>query len=668
MMPPNAPQIHVRAALTQDIEHLGGVEAACFEAKRQSSRKSLTRSLQSPHQRVGLAVLVSDQGQDTVAGAAIFFVYPKSIRLYSIATLPAFQRCGVGKALLEWATDEARSMGKHKLSLEADANNLALIAWYKRQAFAVETTLPNYYGPGEDGVRMVRHFHTYPNSPRVALITETPSLWSYQLPNVIAITPIDYLNDPQWQKSETLRVINICNDHSDQSLGYYASLLAAARNHRIMPDVIAIKDWVSHSTRKRLSERYTDAINEALEAIDGDEFELPVIFERATNPKNDDLAKRLSRSLGSPLLKVRFRKDTSDSAPATWHIQSVRALSLRETVKKYQTTLDRAVPTFFAKRRFQNIELPSYRYDLAILVNPEEENPPSDPEALQRLQKAAERKGFYVEQITAKDRKRINEFDALLIRETTAVNHHTYRIAREAVTEGLVVIDDPWSILRCANKIFLYERLTRARILQPKAWLFYVNKDWRLSYPNLPFPLVIKRPEGCFSKGVFRVENAKELDQLLATLFKEMDVVIGQEFLPSDFDWRIGILNNKPLFACQYFMATGHWQVCNWASEDGGEDGFHLFGDSKCIPIPEVPTAVIQTAKRAAACIGDGLYGVDLKESNGRVYVIEVNDNPNIEVGIEDIIEGYSLYERVAEDLARRIEEKRETAASVKAR
>jgi hypothetical protein len=48
--------------------------------------------------------------------------------------------------------------------------------------------------------------------------------------------------------------------------------------------------------------------------------------------------------------------------------------------------------------------------------------------------------------------------------------------------------------------------------------------------------------------------------------------------------------------------------------------------------------------------------------------VIEVNDNPNIEVGIEDIIEGYSLYERVAEDLARRIEEKRETAASVKAR
>ncbi|MEK9920377.1 MAG: hypothetical protein VW519_06945, partial [Luminiphilus sp.] len=129
---------------------------------------------------------------------------------------------------------------------------------------------------------------------------------------------------------------------------------------------------------------------------------------------------------------------------------------------------------------------------------------PSCPKALDLIQRAAERKGFYVERITAKDRKRLPEFDALFIRETTAVNHHTYQISREAVAEGLIVIDDPWSILRCANKIFLYERLTRARVRQPKAWLFYAKSDWRQSHPNLPFPLVIKRPEGCFSTGVFR--------------------------------------------------------------------------------------------------------------------------------------------------------------------
>ena len=33
--------------------------------------------------------------------------------------------------------------------------------------------------------------------------------------------------------------------------------------------------------------------------------------------------------------------------------------------------------------------------------------------------------------------------------------------------------------------------------------------------------------------------------------------------MPSKFDWRIGILNNKPIFANKYYMAAGHWQIYN---------------------------------------------------------------------------------------------------------
>lgn len=239
------------------------------------------------------------------------------------------------------------------------------------------------------------------------------------------------------------------------------------------------------------------------------------------------------------------------------------------------------------------------------------------------------------------------------------MDHPDCRISRDAVTERLVVIDDPWSILRCANKIYLHERLARARVRQPKAWLFYARTDWRIAYPDQPFPLVIKRPEGCFSTGVFGVEDETELDAMLATLFEKMDVVIGQEFLPSDFDWRIEVLNHLPLFACKYFMATGHWQVYSRNSESQGEDGFYRFGDSQSIPLMEVPTAVVRTARRAAACVGHGLYGVDLKESGGTVYVIEVNDTPNIEAGIDDTVEGSPLYDRLAKDLVRRIEHHR---------
>ncbi|MEZ5728965.1 MAG: hypothetical protein R3E48_13800 [Burkholderiaceae bacterium] len=39
---------------------------------------------------------------------------------------------------------------------------------------------------------------------------------------------------------------------------------------------------------------------------------------------------------------------------------------------------------------------------------------------------------------------------------------------------------------------------------------------------------------------------------------------------------------------------------------------------------------------RAARLIGDGFYGVDLKETPEGVVAIEINDNPNLEHGVED--------------------------------
>lgn len=54
--------------------------------------------------------------------------------------------------------------------------------------------------------------------------------------------------------------------------------------------------------------------------------------------------------------------------------------------------------------------------------------------------------------------------------------------------------------------------------------------------------------------------------------------------------------------------------------------------------------------------MGDGLYGVDLKEINGKVYVIEVNDNPNIDSGVEDLVLGKELYRKLARSFYTRIE------------
>ncbi|MNR58289.1 hypothetical protein D3C85_1792520 [compost metagenome] len=75
--------------------------------------------------------------------------------------------------------------------------------------------------------------------------------------------------------------------------------------------------------------------------------------------------------------------------------------------------------------------------------------------------------------------------------------------------------------------------------------------------------------------------------------------------------------------------------------------------------VHEAPRAVVDLAVKTANLIGDGLYGVDLKQAGDRVVVIEVNDNPNLDAGIEDAYLQDDLYSLVLEEFVRRLELKR---------
>ena len=117
-----------------------------------------------------------------------------------------------------------------------------------------------------------------------------------------------------------------------------------------------------------------------------------------------------------------------------------------------------------------------------------------------------------------------------------------------------------------------------------------------------------------------KVSNEEELQASLKILFEKSAILLAQAFTPTEFDWRVGLLNGVPLYACKYYMAKGHWQIyCHYDS-----------GRSRCglvdtIPIYQVPRVVLDTAVKAANLIGKGLYGVDLKMVDDRAYVIEIN-------------------------------------------
>jgi glutathione synthase/RimK-type ligase-like ATP-grasp enzyme len=269
------------------------------------------------------------------------------------------------------------------------------------------------------------------------------------------------------------------------------------------------------------------------------------------------------------------------------------------------------------------------------------------------MMKSAESLGLAPQLVTRDDYGRLSEFDALFIRETTAVNHYTYRFARRAAADGLVVIDDPRSIVRCTNKVYLAELLSRHSIPAPETRVVH-RDNAEAVIQELGFPCVLKRPDSAFSQGVVKIENLEQLHEQLKEMLAASDLVVAQQYLPTTFDWRIGILDRRPLFACKYFMARNHWQIIR-QKEAGGHD----YGKAETLPVEAAPHRCVQAALKAANLIGDGLYGVDVKQSGKKFYVIEVNDNPNLDAGVEDAVLKQDLYERIMHVFLRRIERRK---------
>lgn len=478
------------------------------------------------------------------------------------------------------------------------------------------------------------------------LIVDNPSRWELQVDAVEIISAKAYLAPNSHQQWPEARIFNLCRSYAYQSVGYYVSLLAEARGHRALPSVATLRDFKSSPIARSLGFDIEEVIQSSLKDQNGQKFDLEVYFGQTLEKRFNKLGAQIYRLFPTPLLRAQFIKQDR------WLLGSVAPISIAQIPDNEREQIAEFAQEYFKKKHVHKAPRQRFLYDLALLVNPNEENPPSNAEALKKFTAAAREVGFYVETITTNDSDRISEFDALFIRETTSVNHPTYRLSRLAHAEGLIVMDDPWSILRCANKIFLAESLARAKVSSPKTWILTTDDLRSERIDTLPMPCILKVPDGAFSIGVRKVESRDELRLQLENMLKSSELVLAQEFVPSEYDWRIGVLDHQPLYACKYFMASGHWQIYNWTAEREDDRS----GNSETLHVEFVPPVVIQTALKAARLIGDGLYGVDLKQFGDKAVVIEVNDNPNIDHGIEDRSLGTELYRRIARSFRRRIE------------
>ncbi|HSJ26145.1 MAG TPA: glutamate-cysteine ligase family protein [Longimicrobiales bacterium] len=505
------------------------------------------------------------------------------------------------------------------------------------------------------------------------------------LPDVMVTTSQGYIEAAGAVEPGTL-VVNLCRTVGYGSDGYYVSLLADARGQQVLPTLETSAGVGDPYARFRaLQEAGIHTLDQAQMAVrrrsvgvdgpddddgfgapplvlDGgtcraagdDEFvDITACFGRTAEERFAALADAIHGVWPAPLLRIRLVHEDGQ-----WKVAALAHASPEGLGEAERGLLAESLAGDLAVRR-RGRQRDTVRASIAVLLDPADPFAASSPETVDRLEQVAAGMNVHVARIDLTDLRRLPEYDALFIRSLTGVKEPSFQFALRAESLDMPVLDDSQSIIRCSNKVFMEELLRREGVPLPRTRIVTTHTSWA-QMEDMGVPFVLKSPDGSFSAGVHRISDEAEFEARTRELLRQSPLLIAQEWLPTDYDWRITVLDGKLLFAARYYMAQGHWQI---RTEEGGVE---RYGKVEAVPRAQAPRAVVDVALRAARLIGSGIYGVDLKETDRGPVVIEVNDNPNLDTGYEDTVEGDVIYREIIEYFLRLIEESSATTTSPK--
>src|SRR4030065_1359197 len=181
--------------------------------------------------------------------------------------------------------------------------------------------------------------------------------------------------------------------------------------------------------------------------------------------------------------------------------------------------------------------------------------------ALQNFKLAAEKAGQEFDFLFREDISEIPKYNAVFIRATTDPLYTAYIVSKTAWELGLKVIDDPESITICANKIHQYSLFEKYNV--PHIQTIFLNKEElhhkKLvdTFDDLGKPVVIKAPYTSFSRYVEKVACETSFRDVAKRFLRKSDMLAVQAFMPTSFDWRVGVLNREVLYVCKDMMPKG---------------------------------------------------------------------------------------------------------------
>jgi hypothetical protein len=106
--------------------------------------------------------------------------------------------------------------------------------------------------------------------------------WPLELPDVRVVTARAYLTDPEFTRLRNAKIFNLCRRYRYQAFGYYVSLLAEARGHKVIPTVMTMRDLLSPALVRIASDELEDVMRKHLAEVDDGRFGLCVYFSTLT--------------------------------------------------------------------------------------------------------------------------------------------------------------------------------------------------------------------------------------------------------------------------------------------------------------------------------------------------------------------------------------------------
>ncbi|MCA9490526.1 MAG: RimK-like ATPgrasp N-terminal domain-containing protein, partial [Myxococcales bacterium] len=516
----------------------------------------------------------------------------------------------------------------------------------------------------------------------LVVISKDGELGKVELPGVRVVDAETYLEGGPEVSGTGVTVVNLCRSWRYLSRGYYVSLLAEARGQEPMPTVHDIEGFLDPRSRFRgLHEAGVDVIDpeeararlKASKAAGRDlgDGEVPpirvweqadivfrapqsteivdlvVVLGHTDTPGMSRLAARVFRAWPFPVLDVRAVRENQK-----WRVFAVQP---RRLARVDATVRDRLLVALEEGPRNATIDTAPKKRSVAVLFDPTDPYRASTPETIERLERVFRRRGLRLETIGTDDLDRVGEHDGLFVRSVTGLDKPAWRFAVRADALGMPVIDHPQDTVRCSNKVYLYELLKRASLPMPTSKVFGAGTTYEEVASSLGTPFVVKLPDGSFSAAVHRIASPEDYAHHVPGMLKRSPLVLAQSFVKSEFDWRVTVLDGRPLFVCRYHMVPGHWQIRSIAGAQV------RYGRVESIPRDKAPSDVVKVACKAASLIGEGLYGVDLKVGPDGPLVIEVNDNPNLDTGYDDVEDGDSIYDDIVTWFEKRLPPERAT-------